>query len=87
MPEARIYEEIIIQRPIHLVRFMELLIQSQFTQHFLDLARFYRALLRPAQAVTRPLAATFLRSEVAAFRYEAPEESVELMGVSKKNTI
>jgi hypothetical protein len=52
---------------------MELIIQSQVTQHFLDLARFYRALLRPAQAVNRPLASAFLRSEVESFRYEVPE--------------
>lgn len=61
---------------------MELIIQSQVTQHFLELARFYRALIRTAQTVTRPLAAAFLRSEVESFRYEVPEERVELAGVS-----
>jgi hypothetical protein len=87
LPEARIYEEVAIQRPVHLLRFMELIIQSQVTQHFLELARFYRALLRTAQAVTRPLAAAFLRSEVESFRYDVPEERVELAGVSTPSSI
>jgi hypothetical protein len=75
-PQARIYEEICINKPIHIIRFMELLIQSQITQHFVELSKFYKSLLRSAETITRPIGSIYLCNEVTEFRYEVIEEKV-----------
>jgi hypothetical protein len=69
LPASRIYEEIVVSRPLHLGRFVELLATSTFVQHLPEVMGFFKSMQQTANAVTRPVANAYLQTEVEAFRW------------------
>jgi len=43
-PNSKIYDEIVINRPLHITRFIDILMLSQFTQHFVNLSKYFKSL-------------------------------------------
>jgi hypothetical protein len=62
LPSSKIYEEVVINRPLQLGRFVELVTTSTFLQHLPDVVAHFKDLQLTADRVTRPLSNAYLQS-------------------------
>lgn len=81
-PSSQIYDEVVVSRPLHITRFIELLTKSQFTQHFLQVSKYFKSMEREAAGITRAVGNVYLKEQALKFKFDYEEEKVELSGLS-----
>ena len=74
LPPTRIYEEIIINRPLLLAKFVELISTSTFMQHLPDITNWFTSMQGVADLINKPVANAYLHHEVDAFSWVKDDE-------------